>query len=81
MLAYLMLLTALCNVVLFVIMLVYFLFYFALDFYTVIYANAFCFHALSWVIDINYLLRLLFCIMYSAINQLVFLMLCSHHFL
>ena len=44
------------------------------------FANAFCFHALSWFGDTLCLFQILFCIMLSAFNQLDFLMLCSHGF-
>ena len=43
-------------------------------------ANAFCFHTLSWVIDIVCLLQILFCIIHSAFNMLVLLALYSHCF-
>ena len=68
MLAYLMLLTALSNAV--HLHNAYFL--------PLTFANAFCFYPLSWVIDT--FLLLLFCIMQSAFNLLVFLILCSHRF-
>ena len=35
------------------------------------FANAFCFHALSWVIDTVCLFQILFCIIHSAFNLLV----------
>ena len=38
----------------------------------------FVFMPLFWVIDTVCLFHLLFCIMYSAFNQLIFLILCSH---
>ena len=45
------------------------------------FANAFCFHALSFgYLHIVCLFQILFCIMYSAFSQLVFLILCSHIF-
>ena len=63
------------------IMLVYFLFYFALDFSVVIYTDVFCLHALYLGHShIDFLFHLLFCIMYSAFNQLSFFILCSHYF-
>ena len=37
------------------------------------FANAFCFHALSWFIDTVSLCHVLFCIMHSAFSLLVFL--------
>ena len=43
-----------------------------------IFANASCFRALSWVIVTVYLSQILFCIMHSAFNLLVFIILCSH---
>ena len=52
-----------------------------LFFLPIIFSNAFCFHALSWVIDTVCLFHILFCIMHSAFNLLVFQILCSHHFL
>ena len=70
MLAYLMLLTALFNAV--CLYNAYFL--------LLIFANAFSFHALSWVIDIVCLFQILSYIMHSAFNLLVFLILCSHRF-
>ena len=42
------------------------------------FANAFCFNALSWVIDTVCLLRILVCIMHSAFSLLDSLILCSH---
>ena len=43
------------------------------------FANAFCFHALSLgYCQIVCLFIMLSCIIYSAFNQLVFLILCSH---
>ena len=45
------------------------------------FVNAFCFHALSWVIDTVCLFQILSCIMHSAFNLLAFLILCSHRFL
>ena len=68
MLAYLMLFTALSNAV--CLYIAYFL--------PLTFGNAFCFHALSWVIDTVFLL--LFCAMHSAFNLSVFLILCSHRF-
>ena len=53
-------------------------FYYA--FFAIDFENAFCFHALSWFIDIVCLFKVLFSIMRSAFNLLVFLILCSHHF-
>ena len=44
-------------------------------------ANAFSFHALFCVIDTVCLFKILFCIMHSAFNLLVFLILYSHHLL
>ena len=41
-------------------------------------SNAFCSHALSCIIDS--LFQILFCIMHSAVNPVVFLNLCSHRF-
>ena len=67
MLAYLMLLTALSNAV--CIMLSSF------------FANAFCCHALSWFVNTVCLFQVLFSIMHSAFDLLVFPNLCSHHFL
>ena len=49
-------------------------------FFKFTFANAFCFHALSWVIDTVYLFKILFYIMYSTFNLLIFLILCSHRF-
>ena len=46
----------------------------------IIFANVFCFHALCWVVDTDYLLQILSCMVNSAFNLLVFLILCSHHF-
>ena len=43
-------------------------------------ANALCFCELSWVIDTICLFHKLFCIMHSALNLLVFVILCSHRF-
>ena len=73
MFSYLMLLTALFNVV--------------------CLCNAYLFSAIElckcflfschchWVTDTVCLFKVLFCIIYSALNQLVFLILCSHRFL
>ena len=41
-------------------------------FLPLIFANAFCFHALSWFIDTVCLCQVLFCTMHSAFNLLVF---------
>ena len=69
MLAYLMLLAVLSNAV--CLLNAYFL--------PLIFANAFCFRGLSWFIDTWFLLfQILFCMMHSAFNLLVFLILCSH---
>ena len=62
MLAYLMLLAALTNAVC-----LHNVYIFAIDF-----CKYFCFHALSWFIDTVCLLQILFCIMHSAYNLLVF---------
>ena len=56
MLAYLMLFAALCNAF----------------FQQLIFANAFCYHALSWIIDIVCLFQVRFSIMRSAFSLLVF---------
>ena len=37
-----------------------------------IFANAFCFHALSWLIDTVCLFQVLFCVMHNAFNLMVF---------
>ena len=66
MLAYLMLFTALSSAVC-----LYNTYFFAIDF-----ANAFCFLAVSWVIDTVCLFQILFCIMHSAFNLLVFVIKC-----
>ena len=63
--AYLMLFAGLCNAVCILRI-----------FLPLIFANAFCFHALSWIIDTFCLFKILFCIMYSCFNLLVFLILC-----
>ena len=70
MLAYLMLFTALLGLFVCIMLIVL----------PLTLANAFCFHALSWIIDTVYLFKMLFCIMHSAINLLALLILCSHHF-
>ena len=73
MLAYLIMFTALFNAD-FLYNDCLFLFYFALDFSIFIYIIVFCFHILSlsyW--DVVCLFHLLFCIMCSAFNQLVFI--------
>ena len=44
-------------------------------FLPVTFANAFCFHSLSWVIDTVCLFQILFCIMHSAFNLLALLIL------
>ena len=49
--------------------------FFAIDFF-----KRFFSYALSWVIDTVCLFQILFCIMHSAFNVLVFLILCSHRF-
>ena len=49
-------------------------------FLPLIFANALYFHTLSWFIDTVCLFQTLFHIMHSAINLLVFLILCSHLF-
>ena len=67
MLVYLMLFAALIN--LFVCIMLIFL--------PLNIANYFCIHALSLVIDTICLLQILFCIIHSAFNQLVFLILCA----
>ena len=41
-------------------------------FFLLIFANAFCFHALSWFFDAVSLFQVSFCIMRSAFNLLVF---------
>ena len=69
MLAYLMVITALFNVVC-----LYYVYFLPLTF-----ANAFCFFL--GYLHINCLLQILFCIMQSGFNQLVYLILCSHRFL
>ena len=65
MLAYLMLFAALSSAV----CLYYALF---LSFFPLIFANAFCFHDLPWFINTVCLFHVLFCIMHSAFNLLVF---------
>ena len=70
MLAYLMQFAALFNAVCIMLL-----------FLPLIFADAFCFHALSWVIDTVCLFLILFCFMHSAFNLLVFLILCSLRFL
>ena len=46
------------------------------------FANAFCFRALCLGYrHIACLIKMLFCIIHSAYNQLVFFILCSHRFL
>ena len=49
-----------------------------LIFWLLTFANAFCFHALSWVIDTICLFQTLFHIILTAFNMLVFLISCSH---
>ena len=44
------------------------------------FSNAFCFRALSLVIDTVCLFQICYCFMHSAFNLLVFLILCSHRF-
>ena len=68
MLACLMLSAALSNAVCF-----YIAFFLPLTF-----SSAFCFHASFWVIDTVCLFQILFCIMFSAFNMFVLLILCSH---
>ena len=41
-------------------------------FLLLIFANAFCFHTLSWFIDTVCLFQVLFCTMHSAFNMMVF---------
>ena len=49
-------------------------------FYTIIFANAFCFNALSLGYRRIVCLLQIVCIIYSVFNQLVFLILGSHRF-
>ena len=46
-------------------------------FFPLIFANVLCSHGLTLVIDTVCLFQVLFCIMHSAFNLLVFLILCS----
>ena len=64
MLSYIMLYVMLAYLMLFV--------YIMLIFLLLIFAKAFCFHGLSWFIDIVCLFQLLFYITYSAFNLLIF---------
>ena len=70
MLAYLMLFAALFNSV--CLSNAYFIYFY--------FCKCFFFHTLSWVIDAVFLFQILFCIMHSAFNLLVFVLLCSHIF-
>ena len=49
-------------------------------FFLLIFANDFCFHALSWFIDTVFLFIASFCIMRSAFNLLVFPSSMFNHF-
>ena len=42
-------------------------------FFSLTFANDFCFHTLSWGIDTAFLFKILFCIMHSAFNPLAYL--------
>ena len=46
------------------------------SFFPLTFANSFCFVALSLIIDTACLFQILFCIMHSSFNLLVFLILC-----
>ena len=69
--AYIMLLVALFNAV---------CLHNAPSFLPFTFSNAFCFHALSWFIETVCLFHILYCIIHSAFNLLVFLILLSHGF-
>ena len=49
-------------------------------YFPLIFANAFCFHALSWVIDTVCLFHILLSIMHIAFNMLVFLVMFTPFF-
>ena len=51
-------------------------YFFAIDFNI-----CFCLHALSWFIDTVCLFQIIFCIILSAFNLVVFVILCTHRFL
>ena len=81
MLAYLMLFTALFNAACLYNDCLFFLFYFALDFcIVIIYTNYFSSCFVFGLFTHSLVTSIIFCIMYRAFHQLVYLILCSHCF-